>query len=437
MTSYDRIRVLWPDHLGIARGKYLPARLADRGTNHCVTTFALGYDRSMVPAPGSYLLEGLKDVRSTFDPDEVHPGWEDDRTGVAVGHLTFAGEPFRFSARYALQKAVADWAELGYTPKVGLELEAYVLEPDGLGGWMQWRTPRSFVYGTGRSADPTGLIDEIMRTAEASDFRVESINAEFDESQFEMTLEHDDALRAADDAFLFKVLAREVALDRGLDLTFLGKPFTGISGSGLHVNFSLGSADGSNAMADDASSDGLSVLAGSCLAGLCAHHQGMAALCAPTVNAYRRLRPAELNGYWANWGYDHRCAANRIPEARGAGARIESRLSDGAANTHTAVATVLQAARLGAVNGLACPEPLVTDGFEEVNTEVSVADSLGEALEHLRADAELIGAVGEDLVANFIANKEAEWQRYLAAVGEDRPGGDVTHWELDEYLMYH
>jgi len=25
-----------------------------------------------------------------------------------------------------------------------------------------------------------------------------------------------------------------------------------------------------------------------------------------TVNAYKRLRPASLSGYWANWGYDHR-----------------------------------------------------------------------------------------------------------------------------------
>ena len=57
MTERDRIRVLWPDHLGLARGKYVPARLAHKGTSHCVCVFALGYDRSMVPAPGAYLLD--------------------------------------------------------------------------------------------------------------------------------------------------------------------------------------------------------------------------------------------------------------------------------------------------------------------------------------------------------------------------------------------
>ena len=78
MSDYDRIRVLWPDHLGLARGKYLPVHLADRGTGHCVTTFALGYDRSLIPAPGAYLLEGLPDVVASFDPDAHR--W-------ALGHL--------------------------------------------------------------------------------------------------------------------------------------------------------------------------------------------------------------------------------------------------------------------------------------------------------------------------------------------------------------
>lgn len=434
---YDRIRVLWPDHLGIARGKYLPARSAENGTNHCVSTFALGYDRSLIPAPGSYLLEGLRDVLSTFDVDDIHPGWEDDRTGVVVGHLTMEGEPYPYSARHALQRAIAAWEELGYKVKVGLEHEAYVLEPDGEGGWQRWRTPRSFVYGTGRLADPVGLLDDIMRTGEASGFKVESINAEFDESQFELTLEYDDALRAVDDAFLFRVLARETALKHGLDLTFLGKPFTGISGSGLHVNFSLVDAQGNNAMEDTGAPDGLSALSKSCVAGLVAHHQGMTALCAPTVNAYRRLQPGELNGYWANWGYEHRCAANRIPSARGSATRIENRISDGAANLHLATAAVLQAARLGFVDRMEPPGPLTTDGFEEVNTDVCCAASLAEALDHLKTDEALVAAVGPEVVENLIANKEAEWERYIEAVGSDTPGGDVTPWELDQYLMYH
>jgi glutamine synthetase len=163
----------------------------------------------------------------------------------------------------------------------------------------------------------------------------------------------------------------------------------------------------------------------------------MTALCAPTVNAYRRLRPGALNGYWGNWGYAHRCAGNRVPEARGSGTRIESRLSDGAANIHLAVATVLQAARLGVVNGYDCPPPLTGDGFEDSGTDVHCAASLGAALDDLRADTALTDAVGADCVANFIDNKQSEWDQYLAAVGTDLPGPVVTQWELDTYRNFH
>ena len=437
MTDHDRIRLLWPYDLGIPRGKYLPVHLAEKGTGHCVTTFGLGYDRSMIPAPGSYLLEGLRDVWATFDPAELHPGWEDDATAVAVAHLDFEGAPYTFAARHALQQAVAAWEDLGYRPQVGIELEAYVIQEGADGGWERWKTPRSFVYGTGRSADPTGLIDDILRTAWHCGFPLESVNAEFDEAQFELTLEHRPAVRAADDAFLFRVLAREVALEHGLDMTFLGKPFSGVSGSGVHVNFSLLDADGRNVFDDPDADHGLADLARSCIAGLVAHHRGLTALCAPTVNAYRRLQPAELSGYWANWGYEHRCVGNRVPDNRGAATRIESRLADGAVNIHLGVAAILQAARLGVVGELPCPDPETGDGFEDVNTDVCSASSLAGALDDLEADTALVAAVGTDVCANFVANKRAEWDRYIDAVGTDTPGGDVTPWELDEYLMYH
>jgi glutamine synthetase len=437
MTDYERIRVMWPDHLGLPRGKYLPAEVAERGTGHCATVFALGYDRSMIPAPGSYLQEGLIDVHSSFEPGSVRPGWEDDLTGVAVGHLTLRGEPFPFAARHVLQQAVAAWAELGYRVNVGLELEAYLMEPEEGGGWRRYRNPRAMVYGTGPSNDPDGVIDAIMRTARRCVLRIDSVNAEFDESQYELTLRYSDALSAADEAFLFRIMARETALRCGFDLTFLGKPFDGLSGSGVHVNLSLVDGDGHNALSDPAAGDGLSGLARQCLAGLCAHHQALTAVCAPTVNAYRRLQPASLSGYWANWGYDHRCVANRIPAARGDATRIESRLGDGAANIHLAVAAVLTGARLGAVGALDCPEAETGDGFDTVNTEVCSAPNLSAAIDHLEADTAFTTALGRDVVANFVANKRAEWERFTAAEESFDGAGPVTAWELDEYLPYH
>ncbi len=426
MSDYRRLRVLFPDHLGLARGKYIPTAHATDRVSHCIGTFALNFDRSMTPAPGSKMLEGLPDCTAVFSPERVRPGWEEG-TGVVLADLEFNGEPLAISPRHVLRRAVAAWASLGYQVKVGIELEAYVMQRDGRGGWEAWDTPGAFVYGTGSTVDPAGVFDDIMATADRCGLPIESINSEFDTPQFEMTLRCDDALQAVDDVFLFKVMAREVASRHQLLLTFMGKPFAGRSGSGLHVNFSLVDDAGANRFADPETPDGLSCLARQCIAGLIAHHAGMAALCVPTVNGYKRLRPGQLAGYWANWGYDHRGATLRVPGARGDCARLEHRMSDGAANPYLATAAVLQAARLGVTDRLSPPAPEEQDCLEHQSTDQHVPDDLGRALDALESDRALVDAVGREMTALFVSIKRAEWQKFTAA---------VTDWELNYYLPF-
>jgi glutamine synthetase len=425
--SVDRVRVLWPDHLGLARGKYVPASLAAKGTRHCTGTWALAYDRSMTPeTTGSYWNEGLPDFDAVFEESDLRPGWEEN-TQVVVASLERKGEPFSVSPRSALSRAVEDWKKVGYDVHVGIELEAYVFEPDGEGGWRPIDTPGAFVYGTGSAVDPYGLIDAIWVACAQADIPLESVNSEYDTPQFEFTLHYSDALRAADDTFLFKILAREVAQRQGLLLTFMGKPISDRGGSGLHVNFSFRDAKGHNAINDKDSDDGISQLAKNSIGGLIEHHRALAGLLAPTVNAYKRLRPASLSGYWANWGYDHRGATIRVPGERGSGARLEHRLSDGAAVVHTAVAAVLQASRLG-VEHKTDPGPAESgNGLDTIDATVGVPPTLAAALDALEADTALVEAIGSDLVAQHVTVKRSEWERFSAA---------TTDWELREYLPF-
>ncbi len=426
MAEYSRIRALWPDHLGLARGKYLPARLAEAGTNHSLSVFSLGYDREIYPAPHTGIEAGFPDMEARFSMGDVRPGWEES-TGVVVAGLSYEGDALRISPRETLQRAIHDWAALGFAPKVGIELEGYILEPDGAGGWKPWDTPGAFVYGTGSGVDPVGLMDEIMTVAERMGLPIEAINSEFDPPQFEMTLEYGDALQACDEVFLFKVMAREVAQSMGLLLTFMGRPLGDRGGNGTHVNLSFEDVDGSNVFHDPDAEDGLSDMARSCIAGLLEHHRGMTALCAPTVNAYKRLRPAQMSGYWANWGYDNRCVGVRVPPTRGQGTRLESRLADGAVSPHMATAAVLQAARLGFTAGAQPPDPETGDGIEEVCTDIHVPTSLNEALDAMEADTEFTSAIGPELAEHFLVIKRAEWERFDNA---------VTDWEMREYLPF-
>lgn len=425
-TNYDRIRVMFPDHLGLARGKYLPIEHADRGTAHCLSLFALGFDREMTPHAGAAVLSGLPDVELSFSTEDIRPSWEPD-TGLVVGDVSRLGEPVELSPREVLKRQIAAWQRHGYDPIVGIELEAYLFESDGHGGWRPISTPGAYVYGTGRAVDPTGAIDEIMATARRVGLPLESVNSEYDNGQFELTLRHSAALEACDEAFLFKIMAREVAARHGLLLTFLGKPINDRGGSGFHTNLSFAGKGSGNALIDERGEDGLSGLARKVMGGILHHHVGMTALLAPTVNAYKRLQPGLMAGYWANWGHDHRGVTIRIPAERGVRTRLEHRLTDGATNPHQAVATVLAAGRLGFENDSECPPAETLDSIENASTDVVAPASLREALDALEGDKELVEAFSPAFVDGFLVTKRAEWGRYVR---------HTTDWELREYLPF-
>lgn len=403
-----RCRILFADQLNLARGKYVPMSEAAKGhTRMCVGAFAVTYDKQLVAAPGGGMLDGLPDMEVRFDPLALRPSW-DAGTQIALGSLHFKGEPFALCGRTALQRAIDAWRMRGLDPMVGVEMEAYIFQRGPDGEWVPYDTPGSFVYGTGAFADPANLIDAIWSTAEACGIPVESMNAEFDAPQFELTLRYADAMKAADDAFLFRQMAREILYKRGYLLSFLPKPLAGKSGSGLHFNLSFTKPDGGNVFANDVASGTLSPEMTGCIAGLIRHHEGLAAIMAPITNSYARLQPASLSGYWANWGIDHRSVTVRVSAETGPAARIEHRMADCAASPYFALAALLQAALLGIENGYDLPDPETSDGLETINTDRHTPHSLSDALDALEADTMLTHAVGAGMVANFIAIKRDE-----------------------------
>jgi glutamine synthetase len=426
VVDFNRLRLLRPDHLGLARGKYLTPRKAASGTAHCIALFTLGFDREMTPHDAGYFWEGLPDCDARFDQDAIRPGWQEG-TAVVVPDIVRKGEPVPVAPRNVLKQAISKWEAKGIHPKVGIELEAYLFEPAPDGGWQPISTPGAYVYGTGSAVDPTGTIDAIMTAAEAADLPLESVNSEYDNGQFELTLEYDDALEAADEAFLFKVLAKEVAASRGMHLTFMGKPINGRGGSGLHVNLSFDDDKGNNTLSDSDSDDGLSEMARSVMAGMLHHHVGMTALLAPTVNSYKRLQPGSLCGYWANWGYDHRGVTVRVPPARGGGTRLEHRVGDGSVTPHQAIAAVLTSALLGYEKGYELPPVETLDCIERASTEIVTPASLEAALDALESDTDLVEAFGPVYVDGFVTVKRAEWDRYRRW---------TTDWETAEYLPF-
>ena len=419
MGTTDRLRLLFCDHLSLARGKYMPAsKIGDGSTRFCQGTFAVTYCKEMAPAPGGTMLEGLPDMDAVYVGADIRDGWEPN-TKVVVGDLhDNKGQPLGVCGRGRLKQAVKDWQAMGLNPKVGLELEAYAFQRNAEGKLVPYDTPGAYVYSTGRFADPLRFTDAIWAKASELGFKIDCVTSEYDSPQFEFTLTYDEAVKAVDDIFLFRVLAREVALDHGIVLTFMLKPILNKGGSGLHVNFSFSDRDGKNVFGNGAKPGEMNDIAKGCVAGLMHHHRGMAGLIAPTVNSYERLKPASLSGYWRNWGVDHRGVTTRLSAETGVKARLEHRMADAAANPYTLVATVLQAARLGVVHKYNLPPAETADCIMNHDATDGTPDSLADALKELAADTALVSAVGELLVANHIGIKELELERTAALEGD-------------------
>lgn len=433
-TQGKRLRLLYSDILGLERGKYLFGDWATTATAaFCIGVYPLTHDREILLIPGLQFDIGLPDIDVHLDRDSLRESWEKN-TLVGIGDVHFQDNPMAIDPRQVLREACRPWQEMGLEPQIAFELEFYLLEPDAGGGWRAVSLPSHRVYGTGAAVDPTGCVDDIVNTALRCGFPVESWSSEYDEAAYEVNIKYTDALPAADETFLFKLLVHETAARHGKLATFLGRPFSDRGGSGLHVNFSFRRQDGSNAFHDPADPEGLSDLARRCIAGTLAHFEGMSPILAPHVNAYKRLQPDMMNGYWATWGHDDRSVAVRVPPARGEGTRLEQRTSDAAANPYLAAAAILHAARFGLEQELELP-PIQPKG-EPPNSNSHIPPTLDAALQCLEADKELCEAMGDDLITAFTALKRAEWDRYAAAV-QDPTTTDVTDWELRYYLPFY
>ena len=292
---------------------------------------------------------------------------------------------------------------------------------------MPYDTPGAYVYGTGSAVDPAGLVDDIWSQAQACGFPLEAINSEFDWPQFEFTLRYRDSLGAIDDIFLFRLMAREVAAKRGYLLSFMPKPLTDRGGSGVHLNLSLAMRAGTTPSPIPRGRTASPSLPGTASRGSCTTTAPWR-LIAPTVNSYRRLRPASLAGYWANWGYDHRGVAVRVPGERGPGDLASSIVSPTAPPIPTSPPRPCCRRRgSGWRTAIRCRRRRPGTGWRASTPTWPCPRTWARRLDALERDEALVSAIGALLVANHIGIKRKEWDDYL---------GSTTDWEMSRYLNF-
>lgn len=279
------------------------------------------------------------------------------------------GQPFMADPRRALAAVLERYRKHGLTPVVATELEFYLVDPS------EQRPMPPISPATGRRLDTDAVlsIDEVDEFEDflkdvylacaAQGIPADATIGENGCGQFEINLSHvPDALKAADDALFFKRTVKGVARKHGFAATFMAKPYGERSGNGLHVHFSVLDQDGRNIF-DDGSADGSRTLRHA-VGGLLAGMAETAALFAPNLNSYRRLRPGTHAPSGIAWGYENRTVAIRIPGGSASSRRIEHRVAGADANPYLAIAAILGTALIGIEREIEPAEPIVGNAYD-------------------------------------------------------------------------
>jgi glutamine synthetase len=227
----------------------------------------------------------------------------------------------------------------------------------------------------------------------------------------EVVLKHRaDALRACDEAIMFKRLIRSVADRHGLLASFMAKPYSQFTGCGMHVHASMARPDGANAFA--AASAAESPLMLKAIAGLKETMAGAMAFFAPNANSYRRFRRSSYAPVAPTWGVNNRTVSIRVPAGAGETMHLEHRAAGADANPYLALAAVLAGMHHGMAEKLD-PGPAVTgNGYEQPAPRMP--SNWFDALDALRASAVMAEYLGQDFVDHFATLKEIEADRFYA-----------------------
>jgi len=234
-------------------------------------------------------------------------------------------------------------------------------------------------------------------------------------TQYEINLMHGNAVAVADQAFLFKYVAREIALKHGLNAVFMAKPISGAAGSSMHLHTSLVDASGSNVFSLPDGSE--SPLFGQFIAGLQTYGPELMLMFAPNVNAYRRYVAGSQAPTNMAWGYDNRTTGLRIPASNAAARRVENRVAGADANPYLAIAATLAAGLAGIHEQLQPSDPLASNGYDEAHGLPRTMDA---ALDKMQHSALAKQAFGADFVTGYCAVKTMEYNHYL---------GEISAWE--------
>lgn len=294
----------------------------------------------------------------------LRPDWSSERTlpwdpavSVCVADLHDEHGASPYCVRSFLADVVAGAAEDGISVRAAVELEFYLVDPTTgrpIYGWID-------NYNLSR-VEGEPIVANVRNELRAMAVAIEASNPEYGGGQFEINIAHRDLLEAADQAVLARIYTGVLARSEGLDATFLSKPWTDQSGSGVHAHQSLW-RDGENLF--HGGEEELSETGRAYLAGMLGSIAEFALLGSPTPNGYHRRADGSFAPTVVSWATDNRTAAVRAVLGGAGATRIEHRDGGADCNLYLTLGAQVLAGLDGIERECEPPPPVVGNAYEQ------------------------------------------------------------------------
>ncbi|MBO9457233.1 glutamine synthetase [Paracoccus sp. R12_1] len=421
------IRVAAADLNGVARGKRMPARFAQKlfeeGTKFPFSVMNLDiWGEDIEDSPLVFESGDPDGLLMPTDRGFMPMPWLEAPTGLLPLWMFHPdGRPYEGDPRQALARVVDRYDAAGLKAVVATELEFFLIDDSGRTLRVP-PSPRSGKRRTGGEVLSLRALDAfdqffstLYEACEMMDIPADTSISEAGPGQFEINLMHQaDPLKAADDTWLFKMLVKGVARSYGFAASFMAKPYDAWPGNGMHMHFSVLTKNGENIF-DNGGEEGTEALRHA-VAGCLRAMPGSTLLFAPHENSYDRLVPNAHAPTGIGWAYENRTAAIRIPSSGPKARRIEHRVAGGDVNPYLTVAAILGAALDGIEDRLEAPAPFKGNAYDQQLAQLP--GDWGAAIEAFDKCPEIRRIFPEHLVENYLMTKRQELH-YMAELSDE------------------
>ncbi|MFA6080796.1 MAG: glutamine synthetase family protein [Patescibacteria group bacterium] len=271
------------------------------------------------------------------------------------------------------------------------------------------------------------FIDRSAEAQRAMGFENEKDHPEVAPSQFELNYTYSDAMIAADQIQIYKLICRQVARNMGMTATFLPKPVMGINGSGMHTNISV-FKNNRNLFHDKSGRGQLSDLAWVFIERILSNANDICLILNSSVNSYRRLDPHFEAPNEIKVSEIDRGAMIRVPLHNEKSARIEVRSVGTDANPYLLIYSLIKTGLEGKIEKV--------DKEKRPRARFLPGD-INTAINHFRQSDFTEVMLGTELKKKFIDLKQKTANRSPVDLGTKVKNSEVIyHHEVHNQMLW-